>query len=230
MSKLLPYVPETVRPVPHWDVYLVLDHPGMRSPLELARAGLAAGVGIFQLRSKGRPDRETLELARELRLLATEKEALFIINDRADLALASGADGVHLGRQDLPLETVRRLVGDLIIGVSVSHPDEALAAEQGGANYLGVGPVFATPTKADARPVIGLEGLTRVRQVSGLPLVAIGGITAAAVPQAVRSGADGIAVISAVAGADDPEETCRRLLEDIASAKGRRGSERMVLS
>jgi thiamine-phosphate pyrophosphorylase len=137
---------------------------------------------------------------------------LFFVNDRVDVAMAAGADGVHLGQEDLELEAARRLAGnEMAIGISATTVEEARRAEEGGADYLGVGPVYATPSKADAARPIGLEGLRTIRDAVTLPIVAIGGITETNARQVFEAGANGIAVISAVTGDADMAGAVRRL-------------------
>ncbi len=182
--------------------------------LDMARAALQGGADAVQLRDKEAGGRELLCRAEEIsRLLSrSEGECLFLVNDRVDVALASGAHGVHLGQDDLPAGAARRLLGaQRILGVSASTVEEALAACGEGADYLGVGPVFATPTKPDAGMPIGLEGLRMIREAVDIPIVAIGGIDAANAAQVLEAGADGIAVISAVSAAPDMLEAVRRL-------------------
>ncbi|MDD1725113.1 MAG: thiamine phosphate synthase, partial [Methanospirillum sp.] len=143
----------------------------------------------------------------------------FIVNDRLDIALASGADGVHLGQDDLPLKEARKIVPrSFIIGVSVGTVGEAERAEKEGADYLGVGPVYQTGTKTDAGPVVGLSLLRLIRSRTSLPLVAIGGITYERVPEVIASGADGVAVISAVVCSQDITSASRRFAELVGSA------------
>jgi len=163
----------------------------------------AGGADCIQLREKGLPDRELLERARLGRELAGE--AIFIVNDRADVALLSGADGVHLGRGDLPVEEARRLLGeDAIIGASASSQDEIRAAERAGADYLGVGCVYPTATR-DKEPG-GLELVRRAAAAASVPFLAIGGITAENAGDVARAGAPGVAVCSAVISSGDPRD------------------------
>jgi thiamine-phosphate pyrophosphorylase len=171
----------------------------------LSRAGnlsdvasaVAAGVRVVQYREKqGRP-RDLVAEARQLRDLC--RHTLFLVNDRLDVALEVGADGVHLGQEDLSCHEARKLMGpDKIIGVTVRTVAEALAAQAGGADYLGVSPIFATATKADAGAPTGVALLAEIRRRVSLPLIAIGGITLANAPEVIRAGADGVCAISAV--------------------------------
>lgn len=187
-------------------LYLVLDPAviGERDPVELSRAVIAGGVTCLQIRWKSATDRKIVDLARALLPITTGANVPLIINDRLDLALASGADGVHLGVDDLPLEDARRLAGSgFIIGYS-PESDSDLLRSNDLASYLGIGPLFATNTKADAGSALGPEEFARRRSLSPLPVVAIGGIAANNARHAFGAGADGIAVVSAILGAGDP--------------------------
>jgi thiamine-phosphate pyrophosphorylase len=147
--------------------------------------------------------------------------ALLIMNDRVDIALASGADGVHVGQDDLPAGVARRLLGPgRILGVTVETPDEAKAAESAGADYLGTGPVYATSTKPDAGRPYGPELVQRIKASTTLPVVAIGGIDQDNAESVVRAGADGLAVVSAVVGREDIESAVRLLLEAFERSHG----------
>ncbi|MDI6831311.1 MAG: thiamine phosphate synthase [Actinomycetota bacterium] len=182
--------------------------------LDVARAALRGGADAVQLRDKEAGGRELLRLAGEVASLvrAAGRGCLFLVNDRVDVALACEAHGVHVGQDDLPPAAARRLVGeDMVLGVSAGTVEEALEARAAGADYIGVGPVFATPTKPDAGEPVGIEGLRRIREAVDLPLVAIGGIDASNAARVLEAGADGIAVISAVSAADNMEMAVERL-------------------
>ncbi len=174
-----------------------------RTMAEQARPALEGGAGAIQLRHKEATSRDLYDEALEFRKLCDVHDALFIVNDRLDIALAAGADGVHLGAEDLPVAVARRLAPkDFIIGATARTPEAAVEAEKDGADYLGVGAVFPTRSKSDAR-VIGLEGLRKVTQAVSLPCVAIGGITAEVVPEILGVGVSGVAIIGAIVGASD---------------------------
>ena len=178
----------------------------------VAAAALRGGATAIQLRNKAASARDLCAAGAALRAACAERGALFIVNDRLDVALACGADGVHLGQDDLPAALARRIGGPgLVIGVSAASPEEARTAARDGADYLGAGSVHATATKADAGPPIGLAGLRRVVEASPLPVVAIGGIGAGEAPGAVGAGASGVAVARAVVGAPDPAAAAARL-------------------
>ncbi len=179
---------------------------------DLIAAALRGGATAVQLRDKDATVRETLDLGRALRRITSEQGALLIVNDRADLAVALEADGVHLGQDDLPVAVARQILGPrAIIGVSTNLPAEAQRAEEEGADYVGVGPAYPTSTKANTRALLGPDRIALVRAAIRLPLVAIGGITSAGVPALRRAGADGMCVIAAVMAAADPEAAAREL-------------------
>jgi thiamine-phosphate pyrophosphorylase len=184
-----------------------------RSVIDVVGAALQGGAPSIQLRGKEMPAREQVELARALLDLTQPAGALLWINDRLDVALAAGADGAHLGQDDVPLEAARRIVPPgFRIGISAETPELARAAERGGADYVGTGPVHATGSKADAGDAIGLERITEVARAVRIPVVGIGGISQANAADVIRAGAAGVAVISAVMRAADPEAGTRSLL------------------
>jgi thiamine-phosphate diphosphorylase len=167
-----------------------------------------------QLRKKGDPARELLAVGEEVRGLTREAGALLFVNDRLDVALALGADGVHLGPHDLPVDAVRHHAPTgFLIGRSADDPDVARRAVADGADYIGCGTVYPTATKADAGEVIGVRGLRRIAEAVPVPVLAIGGITVERAPEVAATGAAGVAVVGAVMGAPDPEAAARRLLE-----------------
>ena len=176
-----------------------------RSLVEVVREAVAGGVTCVQLREKDCSTREFLEEALALKVLLQPLGIPLIINDRVDIALAIGAYGVHLGQSDLPICHARRLLGpDCLIGISAESLDDALEAEQQGADYIGISPVFSTPTKTDTAPALGLEGIRRIREQVRIPLVAIGGINLSNARQVIDAGASGVAVVSAIMAAASP--------------------------
>ena len=186
-------------------LYLIADRQacGDRSLLDVVRVAMASGVRWVQYREKLLTRRDRYQEAIRLRRLTREFGAVFIINDELDLAVAVEADGLHLGQEDLPLPVSRRWLGKgRLIGVSTHTVEEARRASVEGADYIAVGPIFATRTK-ETRPPIGCEAIRRVRAVTGIPLVAIGGITPVNIGETIRAGAAGAAVISALCGAAD---------------------------
>ncbi len=208
------------------DVYVVTDRSlaAGRPLLWVVEESLAGGAGVIQLREKDISTREFVELALRLKEITSRYGARLIINDRVDVALAVGADGVHLGQEDMPLQTARKILGPVLIGVSVATVAEAAAAAAGGADYLGVSAVFSTPTKKVATTV-GLEGLRAIRKAVNLPLVAIGGINRDNAAEVVRAGADGLAVVSAVMAAASPRLAVAELLEQVKTARAKRRGE-----
>lgn len=175
---------------------------------------MAGGITAIQLRAKGWTDLQLYDAGTRLRALCRDSGVLLVINDRVDIALAVDADGVHLGIDDLPVGEARRLLGQVgIIGYSPEGDDDRKAAEEAGASYLGIGPVYTTGTKSDAGAAIGPGGLQRVVDQTGLPVIGIGGITAERAQDVIAAGAVGVAVVGDVFLATDPEAAARRLAE-----------------
>jgi thiamine-phosphate pyrophosphorylase len=171
---------------------------------------------MIQLRRKMASGRELFAWAVRIQELCRQHEALFIVNDRVDIALAMNADGVHLGLDDLPARAARSLLGpDAIIGVSVSNTAEASQATLDGADYIGAGHIFPTFSKEKSTPPLGVAVIESIRKAAGLPLVAIGGISLQNAAEVMNSGASGIAVISAVSGADNPVMATKALIRQI---------------
>lgn len=187
-------------------LYLVADPTQTTGPfLPAVDAALANGVTAVQLRAKHLTDREMLALARELWRRCRSCDALFLVNDRVDIALASGADGVHLGVDDVPVEDARRMLGPgAVVGFSPETDEQTREAQARGADYLGVGPVVTTASKGDAGSPIGLEGLRRRVVLAGIPVIGIGGITPSTYPDVLATGAAGAAVIGAILRTPDP--------------------------
>ncbi len=185
-----------------------------RELLGIVRLCLEAGAPAVQLRDKDATARELYEQAILLRALTTEYDALLFINDRLDIALAMGADGVHLGPADLPLEAARRAAPHpFLIGISTDDPETARRAESIGADYIGCGAVFGTTTKAEVLGErIGPEGLAAVAAAVSIPVVGIGGITPETAPDLAHTGAAGLAVVGALMAAEDPQAVVHRLL------------------
>lgn len=187
-----------------------------RELVSVVRAALQGGVPAVQLRAKHETTRRMLELARRLREETRRSGALLFVNDRIDVALAAEADGAHVGEDDLPVAVARRIVpAGFVLGRSVDTPAEAAAAERDGADYVGVGPVLATPSKLDAAPAIGLDGVEAVRASTRLPVVAIGGIDLENAREIAAAGAHGVAVIRALMQAPDPALAARELVRAV---------------
>lgn len=198
-----------------FDCYLITDRhlvPSGRTLLQTIEITLAAGVRAVQLREKDMSAAELLPLARQLRELTRRYRAKLFINDRVDLALAVAADGVHLGGHSLPVDIVRHLAGpDLLIGVSTHRHEEISRAAEQGADFVTFGPVFITPSKVAYGEPRGIENLAEACRLSPLPVFALGGITVETAPAARQAGAHGIALISAVIAAADPDRAVRKL-------------------
>ena len=194
-----------MKPEVDYTLYLVTDRELMSSASveESVTQAIAGGCTVIQLREKSLSSRDFYEVARLVREITSQSSVPFLVNDRLDIALAVDADGVHVGQEDLPCGAVRRIMGDdKIVGVSVSNLPEALAARDAGADYLGVGAMYATGTKTDA-DITSMDELKRIRAAIDLPLVVIGGINADTVPNFKGTGIDGIAVVSAIVAQPD---------------------------
>jgi thiamine-phosphate pyrophosphorylase len=209
--------------VKSWGTYILTDATLSRgrSHVEVAAEAIAGGADVVQFREKDAPTRLLYEIARQIRRLTHDAGVPFIVNDRVDVALAAGADGVHVGQEDLPATEARRLIGpDRILGVSAASLEEALRGERDGADYIGFGPVFeARATKPDAVPPRGLELLAEVCDRCAVPVIAIGGINHGNVARVIAAGAGGAAVISGVVGARDIAAAVRDLKDRIRRAK-----------
>jgi len=204
-------------------LYLVTDRQlaGQRDLADLIRKAIAGGVTVVQLREKDLPAREFYELALKIKQIIPPGIPL-IIDDRLDIALAAGADGLHLGQADLPAAIARQYLGpEAIIGLSAENLDQLKEASRLPVDYLAISPVFSTPTKTDTGPAWGLNGLETARQLTPLPLVGIGGINEANAAAVIKAGADGVAVVSAICSAPEPEEAARKLKKIILEARKR---------
>lgn len=203
-------------------LYVILDRQvaGDRSLPEVLAAVLRGGCRLVQLREKEWPSGRLLPLARQLAEQCRAAGAIFVVNDRVDLAVAIGADGVHLGQDDLPPALARRLMpAGMLLGLSTHSLEQARAAQAAGADYVAVGSMFPTGTKPDFQ-LVGPDLIRKLRPEIRVPLVGIGGITPENVVEVIRAGADGVAVISAVCAAPDPERATRRFLDQIEAARG----------
>jgi thiamine-phosphate pyrophosphorylase len=215
--------PETRRRL-DLSVYLVTDTrlSGPRGVVEVAAAAARGGVTIVQLRDPDATTRALIAAAEALQAVLAPHNVPLVINDRVDVALAVGADGVHLGDRDMPAATARRLLGPgHIVGVTVHDAAEARAVDTAIADYAGIGPVFATTTKMGARPPIGVDGFAALRRLVPLPVVGIGGIDAGRTAGVIAAGADGVAVVSAICAAPDPEAAARAIAAAVAEGRGR---------
>lgn len=196
-------------------LYAIIDTQALqgRSHVEATAQAIRGGAKVIQLRDKLLSKKELLPIARELSQVCTEHNVLFIVNDYLDLALAANADGLHLGQDDLPIKTVRKLLPiDKILGASTRTVEQAIQAQSDGADYIAVGAMYPTESKETAR-VVGLDRLREVRQQVNLPLVAIGGITRENVSEVKTAGADSVAIISAILLTDDIEMAARQIVD-----------------
>lgn len=207
----------------NWYLYVITDEQLSRgmSHIEIVKAAIEGGADVIQLRDKTATSRKLYKDALEIRKITRDANVPFILNDRLDIALAVDADGLHVGQKDLPAKVARHLIGDSkILGVSVQTLEEAIQAENDGADYLGVGPIFeARSTKADAGKPMGLALLRQIRQKCSKPIIAIGGINKNNVIEAIRAGADGVAVISAIVSADDIAAAAYELKEIVLAER-----------
>jgi thiamine-phosphate pyrophosphorylase len=205
-------------------VYLVTDRDlcGERSLADVVGLAVRGGASLVQLREKTADTRAFVELARALKALLAPYGVPLLINDRVDVALAAGAAGAHLGQSDMPADLARQLLGPAaILGLSLELPGQLAEAEAQDVDYYGVSPIHPTPTKTNTGPGWGLDGLRRLRAATARPLVGIGGIGAHNAAEVIRAGADGIAVVSAICAAADPEAASRALRGAVLQAKGR---------
>lgn len=200
-------MPSTSPPPPELNgLYVILDPEAARGRalLDILKRAAEGGARLFQYRDKTSSLADAYRQAVPLRQAARDAGATFLVNDRCDLAVAVDADGVHLGQRDLPIQMARTLMGaGKLIGISTHADTQVSAATQAGADYLGFGPIFPPSSKRDHDPVVGVDGLRRIRRLTGLPVFAIGGITLDHVPSIINAGANGVAVISAIIRATD---------------------------
>ena len=190
------------------------------SHMELTKQAIAGGADTIQFRHKQGSTREMIQIATEMKRLCSEKEVIFIVNDRIDVAIASEADGVHLGQDDFSIPLARKLLGDdRIIGGSAATMEEAKICLSDGADYVGFGPVYPTASKDDAGPVSGIDILKEIVETIPIPIIAIGGIDEENTPEVIKAGAHGIAVISAVCCKENPEKATESLYKAIHSGK-----------
>ena len=195
-------------------LYVIIDIQALkgRNPIEAASQAIHGGAKTIQLRDKLGKKKELLPIAQQLKSLCAEHHVIFIVNDYLDLALATDADGLHLGQNDLPIPVARKLLPiDKILGCSTTSVEQAITAQSEGADYIAVGSIYPTPSKETAK-VIGVERLRQIRQAVSLPLVAIGGITKDNATEVMAAGADSVAVISAILQAEDIEKATREIV------------------
>jgi len=208
--------------IPDYSVYLVADRTCCRGRdlLDVVEEAVRGGASLVQLREKEAGAREFVHIARQMKRLLHSLDTPLIINDRVDVALACGADGVHVGQEDMHPKDVRLLTGpELLVGLTVHTPELAREAQDLPVDYLGAGPVFGTASKEDPKPRLEPEGLARIREQTSLPLVGIGSITAGNAGEVIRAGADGAAVISAICSAQSPSRAAKELRDAVRSAR-----------
>lgn len=192
-----------------------------RDHYDVALAAIEGGATAIQLRVKKRPMGQALQIATAIHKLTTEAGIPLIINDHVGIAMASKAEGLHVGPDDISVPSARRMLGNsLIIGKSTSKHDEAIKAEQESASYVGVGPIFATDSKP-GKPAVGIQQIAKVKAVVNIPVVAIGGIDVGNLAECIEAGADGVAVISTVAMADDMVAATAKLRRELDKARDR---------
>jgi thiamine-phosphate pyrophosphorylase len=199
------------------DLYVVITEEfcAGRSPVEVLARALDAGVRLVQLREKHLIDKDLYRRALKFRELTAEKNALLILDDRIDIALAAGADGVHLGQDDFPVEASRKLAPQLIIGCSTHSVEEAVSAQNAGANYVNIGPIFSTQTKSHANGALGPAGISTIAPHVAIPWSVMGGIKASNIDLVLERGAKLVAVVTAVTAADDVGAACAVLRKKI---------------
>ena len=201
-------------------LYVILDAALLPSdPLQLTSKLFDAGVRLFQYRNKTAPALEILQTSQSLCVDLLQRGATFIVNDRVDIARLAGASGTHLGQRDLDVDAARKIIGrDGVIGISTHNLQQLSAAIDSDADYIAVGPVFATPSKANPDPVVGLELVRQARRLTPKPIVAIGGITLERARSVVDAGAECVAVISDILAAKDPAARAAQFLEILPAA------------
>jgi thiamine-phosphate pyrophosphorylase len=201
------------------DLYFITDSRlTRRTVLEDVNSALSAGVKIIQYREKDLNTRKMIDEAKKIGRSCRENDALFIINDRVDIALAVDADGIHLGNEDMPYRDARRLLGDKkIVGLTVHDVGEAIEAERIGADYIGISPIFETTTKPDAGTPSGINLIKYIKKAVKIPFIAIGGINQDNIKSVLEAGARSVAAISVIVASDDVEKECKKFREVIIS-------------
>lgn len=202
-------------------IYFITDSKLTKKNIfEDVKAAIKSGVKIIQYREKNLPKEKMIEEAIKIREMCKENNVLFLINDCVDIALKVNADGVHLGLEDIPYEKARALLGkEKIIGMTAHNKEEAINFEKQGADYIGISPIFTTTTKPDAGNAIGTEKLKKIVNLIKIPCVAIGGINENNIKEVIKTGAEGIAIISAIVAKDNVEETVKNFIKKINPSK-----------
>jgi thiamine-phosphate pyrophosphorylase len=202
-------------------LYVILDAALITSPERDCAASLAeAGVRLLQYRNKSAPARQYLESSRKFAEMLGPRGVTFFVNDRPDIAFLAGANGVHVGQDDLDVEHARRVVGsDKLVGVSTHNLEQFERAAASSTDYIAVGPVFSTASKANPDPVVGADFIRKVRSLTDKPIVAIGGVTLERAAAVIEAGADSVAVISGILSAPNPAQRAHQYLEILEAAK-----------
>lgn len=204
------------------DLYLVTDRGlSLDRPLDwVVEKAVKGGATIVQLREKDLETRDFVELAKKLKSILKRYNVPLLINDRIDVALAVGADGVHIGQSDMPYPEARRLLGEnAIIGLSVESVEQAREANNFDVDYVAISPVYTTPTKKELKEDLGLEGVRKISETTRHPKVGIGSIKRHNVGEVIKAGADGIAVVSGICSSEDPEKAAKELINEVRKAK-----------
>jgi thiamine-phosphate pyrophosphorylase len=201
-------------------LYVILDAALLTVPeIECAEKFVEAGVRLLQYRNKRASARELFESAKRLSSLLIPQDVTFVVNDRADIAAVAGASGVHVGQEDLGVEEARGVAGaERFVGVSTHNLEQFQRAAASSADYIAVGPIFATGTKSNPDPVVGTQFIRRVRPITDKPIVAIGGITLGRAPEIIKAGADSLAVIGDILGAPEPAMRARQYIDLLGPA------------
>ncbi|MFH1823625.1 MAG: thiamine phosphate synthase [Candidatus Firestonebacteria bacterium] len=201
-------------------LYVIIDPDVcLNNPLNVTENAIKGGADIIQLRCKRLPDFEFLKLARDVSKICFKYKIPFLIDDRIDLAILVGADGVHLGQNDLPITSARKLLKNKIIGLSTHNEKEVYSAIKVGVDYISFGPVFKTNTKLNLPPVIGLKKLKNIRKFVKIPIMAIGGINECNAKEVIKAGADGVAIISAICKSKDVLKATRKIRKEVEKAE-----------
>lgn len=196
------------------DLYFITDSKlTKKTVLDDVKAAIAGGVKIIQYREKEKSEKEMIEEASKIKELCGS-DVILIINDNVEIALAVDADGVHLGKDDIDYETARKLLGDKIIGITTRNAEDAVKAENLGADYVSIGPIFSTTTKPDLKP-IGVEMIEKIKKAIKIPFVAIGGINLNNLDEVLNAGATKVAAISAIVAKDDVEKEIKKFISNI---------------
>ena len=196
-------------------LYFIIDSGFTKDFVKMTKLAIDVGLKIIQYRDKTADTHEMLENAIKLREITEKSDTIFIVNDNVEVALKSNADGVHVGQKDEKYENVRKLLPDKIIGVSTENMKQSIIADNVGADYLGVGPIFSTATKPDAAPPIGIKKLAEIVKATSAPVVAIGGINRDNLESVLEAGVNGVAIISAILATPNPEKEVKKIISII---------------